>query len=81
MDVTIAEQAKQIRALKREISQLRKQTQWQPIQTAPKGTMLLYFPPEQTQDEWITIGAATGRYRKPTHWFPIPKAPAVEGEP
>ena len=81
MDATIEEQAKEIKRLKKEVAKLRKLTEWQPIETAPKGQILLYYGPEQTQDEWITMGLASGGYRKPTHWFPIPKPPAVDSEP
>ena len=82
-DATIKEQSKEIERLRKEVAKLRKATEWQPIETAPDGNVLLYYPPEQRKNglsEWITIGfGRSERFRKATHWFPIPKPPAVEG--
>lgn len=55
--------------------------EWQPIETAPKGELLLYAPAEvrgrnSRLPERIYIGS---RYdapnRPPTHWMPLPKPP------
>ncbi len=77
------EQAKEIKRLKKEVAELRKLTGWQPIDTAPDSNVLLYYPAEHGKNalsEWITIGlGGSARFRKPTHWFPIPKRPATEG--
>ena len=80
---TIQEQAKEIERLRNEVAKLRKLTEWQPIETYRKGVVIL-FHPEQTGrnalSEWIRTGtpADTPR-RKPTHYIPLPKSPAVEG--
>ena len=83
-DATIQEQAKEIERLKKEVAELRKLTEWQPIETVSDGNVLLYYPKRTGRNdlsEWITIGYAIGLgFREPTHWFPIPKPPAVEGE-
>ena len=82
-DATIKEQAKEIERLRKEVAKLRKSAEWQPIDTAPSGNVLLYYPPghgKNALSEWITIGrGGCDRFRMPTHWFPIPKRPAVEG--
>lgn len=56
---------------------------WQPIETAPKGEVLLYFPRvynerrrEVTHSPMIKVGwAANFPHREPTHWMPLPEAP------
>jgi len=82
-DAKIEEQAEEIERLRKEVAKLRKSGGWQPIATAPSGNVLLYYPAENGKNalsEWITIGLGrSGRFRKPTHWLPIPKPPAVEG--
>ena len=83
-DATIKEQAEEIERLKKEVAKLQKSTGWQPIETAPFCKVLLYYP-EQTGrnalSEWIVIGLGKAEtFRKPTHWMPLPKPPAVEGE-
>lgn len=84
-DATIQEQAKEIERLKKEVAKLQKATGWQPIETVPDGNVLLYYPEEHGKNglsEWITIGfGRSERFRKATHWFPIPKPPAVDSEP
>ena len=81
----LTEAAQEIERLRKEVAKLRKSTEWQPIETAPDGNVLLYYPEETGRNalsEWITIGfGRSERFRKPTHWFPIPQPPAVEGEP
>lgn len=55
-------------------------TDWQPIETAPKGEHLLYFPANEAkhQVEMIRVDLYPVTYpRKPTHWIPLPKAPPV----
>jgi hypothetical protein len=84
-DATIEEQAKEIERLRKEVAKLRKSGGWQPIDTAPSGNVLLYYPAEHGKNalsEWITIGLGrSDRFRKASHWMPLPKPPAVEGEP
>ena len=83
-DATIEEQAKEIERLRKEVAKLRKSVEWQPIATAPSGNVLLYYPAENGKNalsEWITIGLGrSARFRKPTHWLPIPNPPGVGGE-
>ena len=84
-DATIRQQRTKIERLSKEVAELREATGWQPIDTAASGNVLLYYP-EQTGrnalSEWITIGyGRSDRFRKATHWFPIPQPPAVEGGP
>ena len=82
--IEAAEAADEIKRLKKEVAKLRAATEWQPIETATDGNVLLYYPKRTGRNdlsEWITIGYAIGLgFREPTHWFPIPKPPAVEGE-
>jgi hypothetical protein len=82
---TIKAQAKEIERLRKEVAKLRESTGWQPIETAPSGNVLLYYPAENGKNalrEWITIGLGrSDRFRKASHWMPLPKPPAVEGEP
>ena len=81
---TIKAQAKEIERLRKEVAKLRESTGWQPIETAPSGNVLLYYPAENGKNalrEWITIGLGrSARFRKPTHWLPIPNPPGVGGE-
>jgi hypothetical protein len=81
-DATIKEQAKEIERLKKEVAKLRKSGGWQPIDTAPSGNVLLYYPPEHGKNalsEWVTIGLGRSqRFRNPTHWMPLPKPPVKE---
>ncbi len=67
---------------------------WQPIETAPKGTIILIFDPRnerpisvgawghlglgEAYSRWYALPGAYGR--KPTHWMPLPKPP-VEVNP
>ena len=81
---TIDDQAKEIERLRNELAKLQKSTGWQPIETVPSGDVILYYPKQTGRNalsEWIRTGtpADTPR-RKPTHWMPLPKPPAVEGE-
>lgn len=53
---------------------------WQPIETAPSGNVLLYYPAKQNRSgnvlpERIVVGCAGGTSRKPTHWIPLPNPP------
>lgn len=58
---------------------------WQPIETAPKAPVLLFFDPDLTDiggvveawwedDSWQT---AFGAVEGPTHWAPLPPAPSA----
>ncbi len=82
-DATIEDQLQEIERLRKEVAKLRKSTAWQPIETAPSGKVLLYYPEQTGRDalsEWIIIGLGKAEtFRKPTHWMPLPKPPAVEG--
>lgn len=52
-------------------------TGWRPIETAPKGEVLLYFPEvgRGTRNHHLAmyrIGNAKGYpYRRPSHWAPL----------
>ena len=58
---------------------------WQPIETAPAGDVLLYWPevvtgvhhqatlPAMMRVAW----AGSTPNRRPTHWMPLPKPPAT----
>lgn len=53
---------------------------WLPIETAPKGCLLLYFPEVRTKG--VTLGAmlrigsvSEFTHRKATHWQPLPEPP------
>jgi hypothetical protein len=51
---------------------------WQPIETAPRGEHLLYFPPEEDRrlPAWIKVDRVPAIHvRKPTHWMPLPEPP------
>lgn len=80
----LKELSEEIDRLELEVAKLRKLTEWQPIETVPSGDVILYYPKQTGRNalsEWIRTGtpADTPR-RKPTHWIPLPKPPAVEGE-
>lgn len=82
-DVTIRTLAKEIKRLKSENAKLREATGWQPIETAPSGKVLLYYPADSQRELSESISISYGRndvWRKPTHWMPLPQPPAVEGE-
>jgi hypothetical protein len=56
---------------------------WRPIETAPKGDVLLYFPEERggpdrrvhVLGQMIRVGRIGDAPRKPTHWMPLPEPP------
>lgn len=56
---------------------------WQPIETAPKGQVLLYWPkvpnardPALCLPAMISVGyAGSTPNRPPTHWMPLPEPP------
>lgn len=54
-------------------------SEWQPVETAPKGLILLYFPPtdgRMKMGAMIQIDHYPVTYpRKPTHWMPLPEPP------
>jgi Protein of unknown function (DUF551) len=54
--------------------------EWQPIETAPSGVILVYYPAviggRNERHDHISIGRANGGgFRRPTHWQPLPKPP------
>jgi hypothetical protein len=61
-------------------------SEWQPIESAPKGTRVLAYPHVNghvvaaflsEHGEWLTI---PGRYAfRPTHWLPLPDPPGRSG--
>lgn len=59
--------------------------QWRPIETAPKGKVLLYFPAlhigrlEEQPSMMLVHHVAGCRYRQPTHWMPLPDPPQEKG--
>jgi hypothetical protein len=60
---------------------------WQPIETAPKGTHLLYFPAEKDRrgifkfGEMMKVDLYPVSYpRKPTHWMPLPLPPITQSD-
>lgn len=57
--------------------------EWQPIETAPKGKLLLlYFPREAGRNPLAEMIRAdrypVGYPRQPTHWMPLPAPPKLE---
>ena len=59
-------------------------TQWQPIETAPKEQVILFFPAEQkagrnSRLHWmVSVGRVSDYpFRKPTHWMPLPAPPGA----
>ena len=65
-------------------------TEWRPIETAPKGDVLLYCNKhipiyvgrqrygnlgEPSQDKFAWRCSGSGRYANPTHWMPLPETP------
>ena len=67
---------------------------WQPIETAPKNTVVLVSPSHvlgqscdmasypSAHGQWIEASEFGQANLKPTHWMPLPKSPAAlaEGE-
>lgn len=59
-------------------------SEWQPIESAPKEQVLLYFPayksahhPSNDRREMFEVGFAPGHpNRKATHWQPLPQPPS-----
>jgi hypothetical protein len=55
--------------------------EWQPIETAPSGEVLLYWPRKvkgrnSVLHAMIRVGNANGApNRPPTHWMPLPEPP------
>lgn len=53
--------------------------EWQPIKTAPKGELLLYFPKIEARlplSPMIRAGRVVDYpHRKPSHWMPLPEPP------
>jgi hypothetical protein len=55
--------------------------EWQPIETAPSGEVLLYWPRKvkgrnSVLHAMIRVGNANGTpNRPPTHWMPLPEPP------
>jgi len=56
-------------------------TSWQPIETAPKGKCILYFPANGGRvklAEMIRVDIHPVCYpRQPTHWMPLPDGPVI----
>jgi hypothetical protein len=56
-------------------------SEWKPIETAPTGMHILYFPAEGTDRRnglaaMIRVDFYPVTYpRKPTHWMPLPEPP------
>lgn len=58
-------------------------TDWRPIETAPKGLLLLYYPAAVTgahgqiiHSARIIVGLADDTpNRPPSHWMPLPQPP------
>lgn len=53
-------------------------SEWQPIETAPEGRLLLYGLYEGTP--YMAVGAADTKWVYwfvPTHWMPLPAPPAA----
>lgn len=60
-------------------------TSWQPIETAPKGLVILYWPaskpaqghPSNTLAPMIRVDhVGSTPNRRPSHWMPLPAPPA-----
>lgn len=60
-------------------------SEWHPIDTAPRGLVLLYFPTvivgayqQSTLHERMIVDMADGfPNRPPTHWMPLPAPPST----
>lgn len=54
-------------------------SEWQPIETAPDGLHILFFPKQEGRNElseMMKIDFYPVSYpRKPTHWMPLPPHP------
>ena len=61
-------------------------SEWQPIETAPEGVMLLFCSMSATIEsrdwcfvDWLVNGrtcSGVRRFGTPTHWMPLPEPPA-----
>lgn len=61
-------------------------TEWQPIETAPRGVQLIIYwppvPPKRPGGSWLSemikVDLAGGTpFRRPTHWMPLPPVPST----
>lgn len=51
---------------------------WRPIESAPRGRHLFYFPAEKRLPEMIKVDLyPLAQYRQPTHWQPLPAPPSL----
>lgn len=55
---------------------------WQPIETCPRGEVLLYFPPHRPDprgvfqlEAMIRVGFKGDAVRKASHWMQLPSPP------
>lgn len=85
-DAKIAELCSTIDAQLAELERLRKGSQWQPIETAPRDgkRVLAYCAPygagsAHFSDKWH-LDFCVNREAAPTHWMPLPPPPATEGK-
>ena len=56
--------------------------EWLPIESAPKGEILIYWPAvggRNSKVPMIRVGYAESTpFRKPSHWMPLPPPPAKD---
>jgi hypothetical protein len=56
-----------------------RESEWRPIESAPKGELLIYWPAVEGRNAKIPMirvdHANSTPFRKPSHWMPLPPPP------
>jgi hypothetical protein len=77
----IAKLTDEIEQLRKKNAELRKRTEWLPIETAPKdGTMYFFGVCKPDEDEDFRGVFDAERFETMLHWMPMAKTPKTTGD-